>query len=173
MLSRQQTGGRQKGFTIVEALVAVGVLAILASLAAPSFETTLVNFRVRLAAEGLVSGLQLARAEALRRNQPVRFTLADGRGNWSVATVSPVSTIQAAKGTSAAGVTITASPAQTNVVFLPSGLVDTASPRIEELRLTTRVPGVHRWQVEIHGGGLVLMCDLDAAEGDSRKCRQA
>lgn len=170
MLKRRRHAGRQKGFTIVEALVAIGVLAILASLAAPSFETTLVNFRVRVTAEGLVSGLQLARAEALRRNQPVRFTLVDGRGNWSVATVSPVSTLQEAKGSSAAGVTITPNPSQTNVVFLPTGLVDTASPRIEDIDLTTRVPGVNGLRVQVHGGGLVQMCDPAATGSDSRKC---
>ncbi|NMG29376.1 GspH/FimT family pseudopilin [Aromatoleum evansii] len=170
MLNFRRCAGRQTGFTLVEALVAVGVLAILASLAAPSFQTTLVNFRVRVAAEGLVSGLQLARAEALRRNQAVRFTLTDGRGNWSVATVSPVSTIQEAKGTSAAGVAVAANASQTNVVFLPSGLVDTAAPRIEDIDLTTRVPGVRNLRVQVHGGGLVQLCDPAATGSDSRKC---
>lgn len=162
---------RQHGFTLVEALVAVGVLAILASLAAPSFESTFVRFRIRVAAEGLSSGLQLARSEALRRNQPVRFTLADARGNWAIATVSPSRTIQEAKGTAASGVTIVTNPAQNSVIFLASGLVDTSSPRIEDIDLSTRVPGVNRWRVQVHGGGQVRMCDPDvAAATDRRRC---
>lgn len=171
MLNGVRRTSRQKGFTLVEALVAVGVLAVLASLAAPSFESTFVRFRVRVSAEGLMSGLQLARSEALRRNQPVRFTLDDGRGNWTVATLSPARTIQTSTGAAAAGVTLTTNASQTAVVFLASGLVDTSAARIERIDLSTRVPGVNTWRVEVHGGGQVRMCDPAVTDAnDRRKC---
>lgn len=171
MLSGVRRAPRQGGFTLVEALVAVGVLAILASLAAPSFESVFVRFRVRVSAEGVVSGLQLARSEALRRNQPVRFTLDDGRGNWSVAMLSPARTIQTSTGAAAAGVTLTTNASQNAVVFLASGLVDTSAARLERADLGTRVPGVNTWRVEVHGGGQVRMCDPAVTDAsDRRKC---
>jgi len=43
----------------------------------PSMTTWLQNQQIRTSAEGLQAGLQFARAEALRRNAPVRFQLVD------------------------------------------------------------------------------------------------
>jgi type IV fimbrial biogenesis protein FimT len=65
----------------------------------PSLTTWLQNTQVRGAAEAMQAGLQLARAEALRRNAPVRFQLVDtltsacalsGNGaNWIVSINDP------------------------------------------------------------------------------------
>ncbi len=73
MLSRL----RVRGFTIVELMVTVTVLALLMLLGAPSFSNWLQNSQIRTAAEGVLAGAQLARAEAVRRNTPVRFQLTD------------------------------------------------------------------------------------------------
>jgi len=70
-------GRTQRGFTIIELMVTVTVLALLMLLAAPSFATWLQNSQIRTATEGIRAGVQLARAEAVRRNTPVRFQLTD------------------------------------------------------------------------------------------------
>jgi type IV fimbrial biogenesis protein FimT len=54
-------------------LVAVAILAILAGLAAPSFQTFVQNARIRSTAESMQTGLTLARSEALRRNTQISF----------------------------------------------------------------------------------------------------
>jgi type IV fimbrial biogenesis protein FimT len=71
------TRRRPRGFTIIELMVTVAVLALLMLLGAPSFATWLQNSQIRTAAEGVLAGVQLARAEAVRRNMPVRFQLTD------------------------------------------------------------------------------------------------
>ncbi|MFD1892666.1 GspH/FimT family pseudopilin [Ottowia beijingensis] len=58
---------QDRGFSLIEALVAITVLAVLASLAAPSFTSLIERWRARDAAEALVSTVYLARAEAMRR----------------------------------------------------------------------------------------------------------
>jgi len=68
---------RQLGFTIVELMVGIVVLAILLAIGGPSFATWLQNSQIRNMSEGLKDGLQLARAEAVRRNALVRFELVD------------------------------------------------------------------------------------------------
>jgi type IV fimbrial biogenesis protein FimT len=75
MLKRR--GPRTRGFTLVELLVVVAVLALIILLGLPNLSAWLQNTQIRNSAEAAVSGLQLARAEALRRNRIVRFNLVD------------------------------------------------------------------------------------------------
>jgi len=62
------------GFTLMELMVAVAIIGILAALAAPSFNKMLDRNRLKGAAEGLFNDLQLARTEAIKRNQDVDVT---------------------------------------------------------------------------------------------------
>jgi type IV fimbrial biogenesis protein FimT len=68
---------RQLGFTIVELMVGIVLLAILLAMGGPSFATWLQNSQIRNMSEAVKDGLQLARAEAVRRNAQVRFELVD------------------------------------------------------------------------------------------------
>ena len=68
---------RSHGFTLIEMMITLVVFALLLMIGLPSMTTWLQNQQIRTSAEGLQAGLQLARAEALRRNAPVRFQLVD------------------------------------------------------------------------------------------------
>lgn len=59
------------GFTILELMITVSLLAIVLALAVPSFRATLQNNRLTAQANDLATGMQLARSEALKRNRPV------------------------------------------------------------------------------------------------------
>jgi len=69
---------RPRGFTLVELMVTIAVLGLLMLATLPSVGVWLRNAEIRTAAESLQSGLQKARAEAVRRNQPVLFSLVKG-----------------------------------------------------------------------------------------------
>ena len=62
---------RGRGFSLIELMVAVSVLAILMAMAIPNFTTWIRNARVRTVAESLQSSLRLAQAEAQRRSRSV------------------------------------------------------------------------------------------------------
>lgn len=66
-----------RGFTIIELMIGIALLGVLLVLAMPSFTQMLHNTKLRAGAESISNGLQLARSEALRRNQPVEFLLTD------------------------------------------------------------------------------------------------
>jgi type IV fimbrial biogenesis protein FimT len=60
-----------RGFTLVELIVAMSVLALIATLAIPMYGDIVAANRARAAAYSLVSALTLARSEAVKRNAPV------------------------------------------------------------------------------------------------------
>lgn len=66
-----QPTGKSQGFTLVELMVTVAVLAILVAVAVPSFASISNRNRLSALANDVVSSLQTARMEALRRGQRV------------------------------------------------------------------------------------------------------
>ena len=58
---------RMRGFSLIEVMVTVGILAILAALAAPSFQPLIDKWRVQQAVENMKSTLYYARSEAIKR----------------------------------------------------------------------------------------------------------
>lgn len=96
----------QRGFTIVELMLGIAVLAVILMVAMPSVGTWLDNTRIRNAAAALQNGLQTARTEAVNRNQNVSFylvsqaspgaldnncALSSTSAGWVVSVNSPVS----------------------------------------------------------------------------------
>lgn len=63
-----------QGFTLIEAMVVVALVAILAALAVPSFNTTIANQRVSSAAQEVQTLLLFARAEAVYKRTETTVT---------------------------------------------------------------------------------------------------
>ena len=87
---------RCRGFTIIELMVAVVVVAILAVVAAPAFGEYFAAQRVKSAAEELLTDLQFARLESVQKNADITLTMNSSgytitRGAATVKTVTLVS----------------------------------------------------------------------------------
>lgn len=69
---------RQAGFTLMEMLIAIAIVAILIALALPSFSGMMDRQRVRGAAENLYADMQYAKGESIKRNVSVSVVATAG-----------------------------------------------------------------------------------------------
>lgn len=68
---RLGTAHSHKGFTLVELMITLAIAAILATLAVPSFNQVMLGSKLNSMANSFVGSAQLARSEAIKRNDQV------------------------------------------------------------------------------------------------------
>lgn len=61
----------QAAFTLVEVMVALAILAVLAAIAVPGYDSMVLSSRLRTLTTDFSASAQLARSEAMKRNSPV------------------------------------------------------------------------------------------------------
>lgn len=99
---------RTHGFTLLEIVITLAIFSFVIMLGIPSYSAWVINARIRANADAGMTGLQLARNEAMRLNQPVSFLLYTD-GGWRVERFFDNSLIQQrAKAEGAGDVTIAA-----------------------------------------------------------------
>jgi type IV fimbrial biogenesis protein FimT len=76
LTSRRTRRADARGVTLIELMVALAVLAVLATTAAPFFGDYVVNSRLREAGNLLLTETLMAQSEAIKRNTTVRLSTA-------------------------------------------------------------------------------------------------
>jgi len=113
---------RSAGFTVIELMITVAVLAVVAVIAVPSFQSIIERNQTATQANGLLSALQFARSEAVKRGETVRLS-EDTAGfdtGWCVHTGTSCDSTTAIREFEKAG-SVTVSSAETEVVFSSRG----------------------------------------------------
>ncbi len=79
LLRRGARGGRSRvaGFTLVELMITVSLLAILLAVGVPSLADWVRNSRIRTAANNIQDSLRTAQAEAMSRSRPMVLVFTD------------------------------------------------------------------------------------------------
>ena len=77
----RSTSRARRGFSLIELMVTVAVAAVLLALAIPSFRGTLISNQLTTAANDWVAAVNMARAEAIKRNTNVMVCGANTPGS--------------------------------------------------------------------------------------------
>lgn len=163
------------GVTLIELLIGIAIISIVLALGMPSVATWIQNTQLRSATESIQSGLQLARAEAVRRNTFIGFTMAGPDSSWSIDVMNPAALVQSR---SAAEGTPNAQIATTDAAIIFNGLGKTGLVANATIQVTNPTGGACKpggpmncLNVTVGVGGQVKMCDPTVvAAGDSRGC---
>lgn len=182
LLIPYKAAARAAGFSLVELMISIVVVAILMGLGMPSFIQSLRNAEIRNAADAIANGMQRARAEAVSRNANVYFQLGTGT-SWTVDYVTkPVSTDPAIDSRLSTGgssnVTITALAsdlvtAATKATFNNLGqVVANADASVTLNRVNLAATGANQsLRVTLGVGGNAKVCDPSLAVNSSpRAC---
>ncbi len=174
----------QAGVTIIEAMIVLAITAILIMIGVPGLQSWFVSGQVTAKTEAILNGLQLARAEALRRNSRVFFTLGSDF-SWTVGCVNAVgdldgdgvadcpSIIQAKAAQEAgSGPTLTGAGTAT---FNGIGMISTnadASATISQIDVSYTTGSTSKaLRVLLTSGGQSRLCDpAVTTTGDPAKC---
>ena len=185
MLVRQN---RESGFTLIELMVTISILAIVLSAAFPSYRTFVANAQIRSTAESIRNGLQLARAEAIKRNAKVKFTIASAinDSSWSVGCVTVVAdldgdgvadcpaVIQSKTASEGSANTIRIIKTGSNTLnFTNLGTTDSTAGQLSRFDIdNTSIPVAISadLSVSIQTGGNARVCDPNVATTDPKYC---
>jgi len=176
-----------RGFSLIEMLVAIAIIALLFKLAVPTFRTWIQNTQIRTAAHAIADGINLARGEAIRRNVPVQLQLTSlGNGNSAAWTASE---LPAPSGTGAVVQqwSSASGASSSQIVQAPGGIVtfnalgrvitpnpsDGSAPLLQVDVTSNNDAGdaaLRNMRVVVGNGGMARMCDPNLAQPDPRAC---
>jgi type IV fimbrial biogenesis protein FimT len=163
-----------RGFSLIELCVVIAVLGLALLFAVPSFASFLQNQQIRVAADAILNGAQVARAEAIRRNLAVQVAINVPETGWTVSESASGTVIQSRtheEGSRNANIATT--PAgRTTITFTPLGgvtlnadgslpvtQIDVNNPGGGACQSTTNPAGMRCLRILVTGGGSVRMCD--------------
>jgi type IV fimbrial biogenesis protein FimT len=137
-------------------MVALTILIVISAVALPSYQSWLVNSRIRNAASSITIGLQRARTEAVTRNTQVNFTVA-GDSSWSVDVNSPAANIESRLAGDGSD-TVSVSPAGPTIISFNSLGIIVAGGADRQFDVTSSAGG-RTLRVTLGASGNARMCD--------------
>jgi type IV fimbrial biogenesis protein FimT len=169
---RQSLAFVQRGFTLIELMVTIAFLAIVMTLAVPSFEQTIASSRLTSAATDVYSSLLQARSDAISQGERMTVckssdgsTCILGTTTWSVGWITFVDSSRTVSPSADAGETVTYIVQATNPSITVSGNANVVN------YVSFSADGKSK---QIAGGfqtGVIRICSSSPALTDDKRAR--
>ncbi|MES1981939.1 MAG: GspH/FimT family pseudopilin [Pseudomonadota bacterium] len=165
----------QRGLTLVELMIGIAIVGILLAAGVQTYGKWTQNQQVRVAADSIVNGMQVARSDAVRINNNVQFVLGT-QSAWTVTEVISQSQVQARsqlEGTRNAVVSATPAGATTATFNEMGRVVANADGSAALTQIDVSNPfGDRPLRITLSTAGSTRMCDPSPLlqAGDPRKC---
>ncbi|SDT92441.1 GspH/FimT family pseudopilin [Halopseudomonas salegens] len=130
---------RIRGFTLLELMITLVVVAVILGLAVPSFQTTIAKNAVKSATRDLVATLNTARAQSMSSRTPVTVTPESGGWNngWTLAYGSSVESGE----TYVPSSKVRISSSITSLTFRPQGGLSAPASSLTVCHADSSIPG--------------------------------
>ena len=128
---------RNRGFTMIELMITVTVLAILTAVALPFYSSFTAGQRIKTASFDMMSQLTLVRSEAVKRNSNVTISATTGtdwKSGWTVQASQVTTTITLSQQAALTGLSIdcwtgsTATTCPASITYGNNGQLTASSP---------------------------------------------
>ncbi len=179
-----------RGFTLIELMIILVIMALLLGLGVPAFTEWMQNSQIRTHAESTLAGLQHARMEAVRRNRAVEFLFtstspepanvnalvpATQGPHWAVRVFQPGGAYNAddfiegrSRAEGSANVTVNAS--QASLVFNGQGRLTGGGGGVTIDFGSTSAAATRPLRIIVNTGGQVRLCDPALPAGNVQAC---
>lgn len=161
---------RSAGFTLIELMMVVAILAIVVSIGVPSFNTMIKNNRLTAASNDVAGSLHFARSEAVRRGRPVQVEALDnnianglrvwfdddGDGTYDDGEELRVVRLSAAQGVVISGEIDSAATTDIDMSYSPRGTINGAGNEMK-VKLCDDRSGSHGKQLKLLGSGVLRL----------------
>ncbi|MDA8113472.1 MAG: prepilin-type N-terminal cleavage/methylation domain-containing protein [Acidithiobacillus sp.] len=181
MLSARTLRPRETGFTLVEIMVVITIMAIILGIAAPYWSLWLVRAKIQSSADGFQQSLTWAEGYAIRSGLMVAVTVSGPNANGACAwTITPTttSTLQSVPSLNYAqfsnryhGITCSINGPATLDIY-PSGMVeDPTTSTLSSIAVTFSSTSANNaanygyWQILLSGGGGIRNCAANSVNG--------
>lgn len=134
----------QQGFTLIELMIVLMLIAVMAGIGVPAFQTMLQNSRLTSSTNSLLSALQYARSEAVTQRSAVTVSPLNGT-DWASGALIMKGAIKLRE-TPPAGTGVTVTGSAASITYQPDGSAAAATFSIQDSRPSTR-------QIKINGIG--------------------
>ena len=180
LVQKTLTGqAKQQGMTAVELVIGVAILGIISAIAVPSYTEYIANAQIRTTTESIRNGLQVARAEAVKRNATVAFTLNSTDTSWVVGCptvrANCPATIQTKTAREGGSTTVTVAITGANAVsFTNLGNITTAAGQLSAVNIdNSSISSANSkdLRIRVGAGGNIRVCDTNiSTTTDTRYC---
>lgn len=128
-MMKQNIAPTHRGFTLIELLVVIAIMGVTLTIGLPSLQSTIASNRLTASANDMLSALQYARSESIKRIRQCGVIINDTTNSWGTFIELGSNVVQNYKAASGVTLTVTSGGAyDLTPTYNPDGRIASSNP---------------------------------------------